>query len=201
MIDLCGEWGFAHDDEDCGIDDGWPCRSDDVFRRKIRVPFPPESAASGIHDPSHHPIVWYRRTFAVERAGCNQRVILHFGAVDYAAACGSMANWSPRHEGGHTPFSADITNELVDGRTGRRRPRRGPTTRYGASRAASRTGAPTPHAIWYHRTTGIWQPVWLEVVPDHLSQRPLDARPHHARSAQVAHLNHGPAGGSRIRVR
>src|SRR5690348_9796117 len=63
--DLGGEWGFAFDDGDVGVREGWP-RREDVFDRRIVVPFPPESAASGIGDPDPHPVVWYRRTFRAD---------------------------------------------------------------------------------------------------------------------------------------
>lgn len=52
--DLCGEWEFAHDDEDSGVLAGW-WRGDRPLERRITVPFPPESSASGVHDPAPHP--------------------------------------------------------------------------------------------------------------------------------------------------
>ena len=63
-IDLRGPWDFAHDDDDRGLRECWQQR-EDVFQRTIEVPFPAESPASGIHDPSIHGIVWYRRTFQI----------------------------------------------------------------------------------------------------------------------------------------
>ena len=62
-IDLSGAWGFAYDDGDVGLDEGWWERADPFDR--TYVPFPPESRASGIGDPGYHPVVWYRRTFHV----------------------------------------------------------------------------------------------------------------------------------------
>src|SRR4051794_12129506 len=58
--DLRGPWGFAFDDEDRGIQEGWPGRVE-VFDREILVPFPPESPASGVQERGYHPVVWYRR--------------------------------------------------------------------------------------------------------------------------------------------
>jgi hypothetical protein len=63
-IDLDGPWGFTHDDDACGLDEHWQ-EQEEVFTRKIQVPFPPESSASGIGDNGFHAIVWYRRTFEV----------------------------------------------------------------------------------------------------------------------------------------
>jgi hypothetical protein len=66
--DLCGPWAFAYDDQGVGLEQRWQ-RSSAPFDREIVVPFPPESALSGIGDTSVHPVVWYRRTVTVEEAG------------------------------------------------------------------------------------------------------------------------------------
>ncbi|MDB5812296.1 MAG: glycoside hydrolase family 2, sugar binding protein, partial [Betaproteobacteria bacterium] len=77
---------------------------------KIQVPFPPESAASGIKDTGFHPVCWYSRDFEVQ-AG-DGRILLHFGAVDYSAKVWVNGIVVANHEGGHTPFTADITGAL-----------------------------------------------------------------------------------------
>jgi beta-galactosidase/beta-glucuronidase len=167
--DLCGTWSFAYDDEDSGLVDRWHERVD-VFDRTIEVPFPPESARSGIGDESFHPVVWYRRAFSRPVAqsapdGSADRLLLHFGAVDYRATVWVNGQLVATHEGGHTPFSADISTALVDADEqavvvraedlpGDRHQPRG-----------KQDWEPTPHVVWYRRTTGIWQPVWLEAVP------------------------------------
>jgi beta-galactosidase/beta-glucuronidase len=161
--DLCGAWRFAHDDADVGIDEGWAERPE-LLHRTIQVPFPPESPASGIADTGYHPVVWYSRTFeAPHRPG--ERLLLHFGAVDYRASVWVNGRLVATHEGGHTPFSADITAVLrADGEqvvtvraedlpTDLTQPR------------GKQDWREEPHSIWYERTTGIWQPVWLEPVP------------------------------------
>ncbi len=161
--DLCGAWQFAYDDDDQGLDQGW-VRKPEVFDRTITVPFPPESAASGIGDPSFHPVVWYRRTFQARREQ-GKRLLLHFGAVDYRARVWVNGELVARHEGGHTPFTADITSALreeeqevvvraEDQPTDLTQPR-------GKQHWEERH-----RRIWYRRTTGIWQPVWLEPVPE-----------------------------------
>ena len=162
--DLCGPWQFAFDDGSVGIGDRWSRRSD-VFDRVIEVPFPFESPASGIGDTGFHPVVWYRREVQVT-ASPGHRVLLHLGAVDYRAHVWVNGRAVAYHEGGSTPFTADITSALEesgeqvvvvraeDSPSDLRQPR------------GKQDWQREPHAIWYDRTSGIWQPVWLEQVPD-----------------------------------
>ena len=131
----------------------------------IRVPYPPESELSGVNDPGFHPVVWYRRSFNPPESWRDGRVILHFGAVDYRARVWVNGQLVAEHEGGHTPFSADITDVLGDGEQevvvraeddplDLEKPR------------GKQDWQPEPHGIWYPRTSGIWQTVWLERVAD-----------------------------------
>jgi beta-galactosidase/beta-glucuronidase len=163
--DLCGAWQFAFDDADVGLDHGWVDRPE-VFDRTITVPFPPESRASGIHDPAPHPVVWYRRSFRVAPEDRSGRLLLHFGAVDYRAQVWVNGRLVAEHEGGHTPFSANITTALHDGDQDQVvvvRAEDQPTDL--TQPRGKQYWEPAPRRIWYHRTTGIWQPVWLEPVP------------------------------------
>ncbi|HEV7822342.1 MAG TPA: glycoside hydrolase family 2, partial [Burkholderiales bacterium] len=103
---LNGRWKFSFDHDrryrqpaDIG---SWPL--------SIEVPFSPESAASGIGDTGFHHACWYEREFEVAPDG--KRVILHFGAVDYLACVWVNGQVVVTHQGGHTPFSADITFAL-----------------------------------------------------------------------------------------
>ena len=169
--DLCGEWEFRYDDDDEGLSGRW-FAGQGSFDRVIVVPFPPESVMSGIHDTAHHPVVWYQRTFA---APPGERVRLHFGAVDYRASVWVDGTLVATHEGGNTPFSADITgvlrrdHDVADGSVAGVH-----TVTVRAEDRPADASQPrgkqdwreTPHKIWYHRTTGIWQPVWLEPLPD-----------------------------------
>ncbi len=162
--ELGGAWGFAYDDADKGLRDRWFER-EEVFSRQINVPYPPESELSGIHDTGFHPVVWYRRSVTLSEAERTSRLVLHFGAVDYKASVWVNGRLVVQHEGGHTPFSADITPYLIadaeqtivvrakDDPRDLRQPR---GKQYWEKR---------PGYIWYHRTTGIWQPVWLECLP------------------------------------
>jgi len=142
-----------------------------LLARRIVVPFPPESPASGIADRGFHPVVWYRRNITpadVTGAGYEQggRLILHFGAVDYRAEVWIGDKFLGRHEGGHTPFWFDVTEHAAEGEdwTITVRAEDDPTD-VGQPRG-KQDWALEPHGIWYERTTGIWQTVWLEAVPD-----------------------------------
>jgi beta-galactosidase/beta-glucuronidase len=168
--DLGGAWGFAYDDERRGLDESWQTR-EEVYRRSIQVPFPPESPASGIEDPSFHPIVWYRRTFHVSSADAGKRLLLRCGAVDYRAYVWVNGQLVAIHEGGQTPFSADITRALHAGEDQVLVIRAEDAPLDLAQPRGKQDWQEQPHNIWYHRTTGIWQPVWLEPVdPTHITQ-------------------------------
>lgn len=161
-IDLCGEWQFAYDDDDAGLREGWADRVE-VFDRTIIVPFPPESPASGIGIVAPHPVLWYRRTFTLDESDLGGRLLLHFGAVDYQAEVWLNGHSVVRHEGGHTPFTADITGAIGAGEqvlVVRAEDR----LDQGQPRGKQYWDTP-PEQIWYDRTSGIWQTVWLEPVP------------------------------------
>ncbi|CAA9534596.1 MAG: GH2, partial [uncultured Thermomicrobiales bacterium] len=135
------------------------------FDRAITVPFPPESAASGIHDPAFHPVVWYRRTFDVDQVDRPERLRLHFGAVDYRAEVWVNGCLVARHEGGQTPFAADIAPVLLPGDAQTVVVRAEDLPHDLAQPRGKQDWEATPHKIWYHRTSGIWQSVWLEPLP------------------------------------
>ncbi|MFJ8593902.1 sugar-binding domain-containing protein [Streptomyces sp. NPDC093598] len=163
--DLCGPWGFAHDDADEGRDAGWH-RDPAPFDRTITVPFPPESPASGIRDTAHHPVVWYRRTLRLPAGEVSgRRALLHFGAVDYRASVWVDGTHVGDHEGGMTPFVFDVTAALTPGQDEHTVVVRAEDLPWDAAQPRGKQDwQDSPHVIWYHRTTGIWQPVWLELV-------------------------------------
>jgi beta-galactosidase/beta-glucuronidase len=200
-IDLSGPWGFAYDDADVGLVESWQARTE-VFARTIEVPFPPESTRSGIADTGFHPVVWYRRTFARPERSDTDRLLLHFGAVDYRAHVWVDGQLVATHEGGHTPFSADITDQLSAGGDGdhilvvraedRPEDMRQPRGKQDWELA--------PHVIWYARTTGIWQPVWLEPVPATRVESVRWTPDADSASLRVA-VRLTPAGGEPLRIR
>ncbi|MEV0612109.1 glycoside hydrolase family 2 TIM barrel-domain containing protein [Nonomuraea sp. NPDC050404] len=163
--DLCGPWGFAADDEDRGLAGGWH-GDPGPYTRTITVPYPPESELSGLRDTAPHPVVWYRRALSPDRLpGPGERLLLHFGAVDYRARVWVNGVYVGGHEGGHTPFSFDVTESLVPGEEQVIVVRAEDDCDDATQPRGKQDWRAEPHDIWYHRTTGIWQPVWTEVVP------------------------------------
>jgi len=160
--DLSGPWDFAS---------GTAADLDELptFDRRIEVPFPPESPASGVGDTGYHPVVWYRRTLTAEEVaeaggrGPGRRVLLHLGAVDHEADVWVDGHHVGHHVGGQTPFTCDVTAVLGEGDS--EIVVRAQDDPHDVSQARGKQDwREEPHVIWYRRTTGIWQPVWLETV-------------------------------------
>ncbi|MDP8922484.1 MAG: glycoside hydrolase family 2 [Chloroflexota bacterium] len=153
---LNGFWDFAFGE------DAWNAPHEVRWGRKIRVPFAPESPASGIGDTGFHPFCWYRRTFRAPTLQPHERLLVHFGAVDYAATVWVNGDVAVRHTGGYTPFTADITPFLADGDEQEIVVLAGDDPADLEKPRGKQDWQREPHAIWYPRTSGIWQTVWLE---------------------------------------
>jgi beta-galactosidase/beta-glucuronidase len=127
------------------------------------VPFCFESKKSGIGDTAFHPWVWYRRAFTIPADWKGRRVLLHFGAVDYRAKVWVNGEYLGDHVGGSTPFRFDITSALKAGdNVVVLRAEDPPTNRF--IPRGKQYWEPKSRGIFYTRTTGIWQPVWLEAT-------------------------------------
>ena len=157
---LNGPWSFAIDAK--GTVAG-PERVD--WTDSIVVPFSPETVSSGIHNTGFFRVVWYRRSFDCPQRSAGERVLLHFGAVDYSATVWINGVESGRHRGGYTPFTLDITGALSDEATQEVVVRVEDDPADLAKPRGKQDWKLDPHSIWYPRTTGIWQTVWLELVP------------------------------------
>ncbi|MBD2497399.1 glycoside hydrolase family 2 protein [Nostoc sp. FACHB-280] len=155
---LDGLWKFAFDDE------GKCVQPSDLkhWSHHIEVPFAPESTKSGIGDQDFHPNCWYEREFATPDG--DGRLLLHFGAVDYRARVWVNDQYIAEHEGGHTSFSLDITHALNNSGTTKVTVWAQDDPHDLAKPRGKQDWQLKPHSIWYPRTTGIWQTVWLERV-------------------------------------
>lgn len=160
---LNGEWEFD-------FDFGKSARDRKLWEKgelskKINVPFCPESKLSGIGYTDFIDAVCYRKTVELSKENCAGKVVLHFGAVDYESFVYVNGEQACHHIGGYSSFSADITKYVHEGeneifviaeddvRSGRQP--RGKQCNDFASRRCL-----------YTRTTGIWQTVWLEFLPE-----------------------------------
>lgn len=173
-LSLNGYWEFEFDDENLGLEQNWATRAK-PFSQNILIPFCFESQRSGIGDPGPHPQAWYRRRFTIPADWQGQRVLLHFGAVDYRATVWVNGRFTGEHEGGHTPFRFDITSSLKAGpNTVTVRVEDPPSDRY--IPRGKQHWQEKPESIFYTRTSGIWQTVWLEpVAQSHLDRVRIEA--------------------------
>lgn len=154
-LPLNGEWDFSFDEP--------------IFDQKILVPFACETKLSGIHDTSFHNAVWYRRSFSLPEPMHDRQILLHFGAVDYTCRLCVNDQFIREHTGGQCGFSADITDALnASGENVIVLEARDDPADLEMPRG-KQYWKPESESIFYTRTTGIWQSVWLEAVsPMHL---------------------------------
>lgn len=156
---LNGRWQFRFDPNDQGTEQGWEKPDAPGYDRTIVVPFPWESELSGIHEVKGAPKVgWYRRHFTIpQNFPAKDRIWLRFGAVDWHADVWVNGQKVAAHEGGYTPFEADITGVL-----------RRDADNLVVVRAFDPTdpNLPTGKQVgWYTPSSGIWQTVWMEARP------------------------------------
>lgn len=154
------------------------------YTGEIRVPYPVESLLSGVQRPLlPEQRLWYRRTFSDPRLGETTlraefappgRVLLHFGAVDYQCQVWVNETLVGEHRGGYLPFSLDITRALHGENNELRVAVWDPSDR-GMQQHGKQVLK--PQGIWYTAVSGIWQTVWLEVVPE-ISIESLKLTPH-----------------------
>ena len=157
---LNGPWAFALERRA-----QWKQPEDVRWDRSIVVPFSPETLRSGIGDTGLYETCWYRRTVEAPPLGPGDRLMLRFGAVDYDATVWVGGHVVARHAGGYTPFSADVTAHVASGGPLEICVRAEDDPDDLTKPRGKQDWQLKPHSIWYPRTTGIWQTVWLERVP------------------------------------
>ncbi len=162
FYNLNGVWQFAFDDQDEGRFQGWykPGRQLD---QEIVVPYAYQTRLSGLGPTDEiHPIVWYRRSFEVPADMQGRRILLRFGAVDFACQVYVNGQMAGEHRGGYAPFLFDITSLLCDGENDL------------CVRVEDAPDCTQPRGkqywdrglmgCWYTPVTGIWQTVYLEAT-------------------------------------
>ena len=147
---LNGEWEFSIGEK--------------TFDKKIIVPYACETALSEIEDKGFHKTVWYRKVFSLPKEMAGKKILLHFGAVDYQCDLWVNGHYIRSHVGGQVGFEVDITDAVLedggniielkvfDDYTDLEMPR------------GKQYWQLHSRGIFYSRTTGIWQTVWLEAV-------------------------------------
>lgn len=155
---LNGPWEYA-------IVPGSLGNAPETYEGQILVPYAVESSLSGVgRTVGKDSSLWYRREITISKELRKQRVLLHFGAVDWRCEVYVNGKKVGTHEGGFDPFSFDITDFLNKGAKQQ--------ITVGVWDPADEGPQPNgkqvvnPHGIWYTPVTGIWQTVWLEGVPE-----------------------------------
>ncbi|NIK79579.1 beta-galactosidase/beta-glucuronidase [Paenibacillus castaneae] len=161
-LNLNGEWEFTYDDSNVGSDNKW--FEGKQFDRKIQVPFCYQSELSGINEKSFHDIVWYSKNIELPSEYAGKRILIHFGAVDYEAKVWVNGHLVASHEGGHTPFHADITAVLNASGANRIVVRAQDYSKDVTLPRGKQYWKENSEQVFYTRTTGIWQTVWIEAV-------------------------------------
>ena len=176
---LNGPWSFLFDDKDVGIAENWhlhglpdSVKVDDANthkKRYIEVPYAWQCPASGIEERGVHEVFWYERTVEDlrndEQKKRGDRQLLRFGAVDYEAKVWVGGQFVGGHRGGHVPFEIDITDAFAAG-SKQTVTMRVYDSAYDLTQPRGKQyWKAEPESIWYTPSGGIWQNVWMEIVP------------------------------------
>ncbi len=157
-LSLNGEWEFAFDDADEGLAKGYDTGRVSLPLR-INVPFTYQYPASGVGETAVHERVWYRRTFSAKGG---RHALLSFNGADYKADVWLNGKHVLCHEGGYTPFSADVTKYLKRGENVLVVRCYDPADPVLPRGKQSWTG--DRFGCWYIPNTGLWQSVWIDWV-------------------------------------
>jgi len=148
---------------DLPTDGASPPRFGTALPERVLVPFAIQSALSGVGRHASRAV--YRRAFRAPRMEAGERLLLHFGAVDWLAVVHVNGREVARHTGGYGAFTADVTDALVPGGGEQELvvDAWDPTEAFGQPRGKQSTEP--VHGLFYTPVTGIWQTVWMEPVP------------------------------------
>ena len=136
-----------------------------TFQGNILVPFAIESSLSGVEKTvGKDSILWYLRTIAIPEKRKGKKILLHFGAIDWRSDVFVNGKKVGTHEGGYDPFTFDITGFLNKSSQQQLSVRVWDPTDDGPQPRGKQVIH--PEGIWYTSVTGIWQTVWMEIVPE-----------------------------------
>lgn len=196
--DFCGEWDFVFDDGKVGEKKKF-FKKFPSDARKIVVPFSYETPASGIGDETAHAAVWYRRTFVAEALSADKRYLLHFEGADYRTKVWLNSTYLGMHEGGSCRFTFDATDALTEGSNelcvlcedsfDTAQPR------------GKQRWLKDSFGCWYVQTTGIWKPVWSEVVSQTRLERVKITPDVDTQSVSIAYEIVGETDGAEVRTK
>lgn len=168
-INLNGTWSYAFDPGKSGMQRGLACSKG--FADQITVPFCPESPLSGVHHTDFIEMMWYHRQLHIPTEWEGLRILLHFGAVDYESEVFIDGESVGRHWGGTSSFSHDITRYVTPGQVHDLVVYVRDETRSGVQPGGKQCPDYASRGCHYTRTTGIWQTVWMEAVPQYGLER------------------------------
>ena len=161
-INLCGEWEFEFDFGKSGKPRGVARK--EHLEKTIQVPFCPESELSGIGYKDFIPGCWYRKTVNVPHSD-EERVILNFEAACHKTEVFVNGVSVGRHRGSYTPFSFDITSYMTEGDNSIAVYCESDVAGDGTQSSGKQCARYQSYGCYYTRSTGIYAPVWMEVVP------------------------------------
>ena len=164
-LTLNGEWDFAPDPADRGLNAGWHRPGVAPWPQIIIVPFAWETPASQVGQ-QWLPIAWYRRFIHRPTEWDEARTILHIGAANYRCTAWLNGYWLGEHVGGYLPFSYDLTDALRDGQGELILRVEAPVDKRFIPHGKQRSLPPDDYDdCAFTPTSGLWQPVWLEGRP------------------------------------
>ncbi|MBN2642498.1 MAG: hypothetical protein JXR78_12660 [Victivallales bacterium] len=165
---LNGEWQFEIDNGDSGLQRGF---LEQELKNRIMVPFCPESKLSGIGCKDFMEAVWYRRHINIP-GDWREKILLHFQACDYDTTVWVNGHELGSHRGGFTPFCFEISKFIIPGDNVEIVVRARDYSRMHKAAGKQSLNKYNNQGCFYDRTTGIWQTVWLEPVPQCSFNRP-----------------------------
>ena len=164
-MNLNGTWTYTFDFGKSGKERDFA--SSQGFEGKITVPFCPESLLSGVNHKDFIPAMWYQRSITIPEDWKGEKVILHFGAVDFETEVFIDGKSAGKHYGGTSSFEFDITPFVSGGGTHSVVVYVLDDNRSGLQPSGKQCKAHKSRGVHYTRTTGIWQTVWMEAVSEY----------------------------------